>query len=96
MIDKSICPIDWHKSAFEIHNKIRGLQTWPCATAVINGDVVKIQKSELCDEEGAGAGAVIRSKNELIVSCGDNKCIKILKFSRRVKRKWILNLPCRE
>ena len=87
MIDKSICPIDWHKSAFEIHNKIRGLQTWPCATAVVNGDVVKVHKSELCDDEGTGAGVVIKSKNELIVSCGDNKCIKILEIQPQGKKK---------
>ena len=87
MIDKSICPIDWHKSAFEIHNKIRGLQTWPCATAVVNGVVVKVHKSELCDDEGTGAGVVIKSKNELIVSCGDNKCIKILEIQPQGKKK---------
>ena len=87
MIDKSLCPIDWSKSAFEIHNKIRGLQSWPCATAVINGNVTKIHKSELSDEQGSGCGVVVKNKNELIVSCGDNKCIKILEIQPQGKKK---------
>ncbi len=36
MIDKSMSNIDWSKSAFEVHNQIRGLQSWPCAATVIN------------------------------------------------------------
>ena len=36
-IDKSLCPIDFTKPAFEVHNKIRGLNPWPIATTEING-----------------------------------------------------------
>ena len=32
-IDKSLCPIDFSKPSFEVHNKIRGLNPWPIATA---------------------------------------------------------------
>ena len=36
-IDKSFCPIDFTKSAYEVHNKVRGLNPWPIATAELNG-----------------------------------------------------------
>lgn len=36
-IDKSLCPIDFTKSAEEVHNKVRGLNPWPIATAELNG-----------------------------------------------------------
>ncbi len=87
MIDKSLCPIDWNKSAFEIHNKIRGLQSWPCATAFINGNEYKIHKSVLSDATGAEAGEVIYSKNALTVSCGDGKCIDILEIQAQGKKR---------
>ena len=36
-IDKSLCPIDFSKPSFEVHNKIRGLNPWPIATAKLCG-----------------------------------------------------------
>ncbi|MBR4242003.1 MAG: methionyl-tRNA formyltransferase, partial [Eubacterium sp.] len=56
MITKELCPIDWNKSAREVHNLIRGLQTWPVATTVINSKTVKIHKSILSDVKGNNAG----------------------------------------
>lgn len=68
-IDKSLCPIDFSKSAFEVHNKIRGLNPWPVATTVINGKRVKVYSSEICEKSGK-AGTIISTK-PLVVACGD-------------------------
>lgn len=87
MIDKSLCKIDWNKSAFEIHNKIRGLQSWPVALSVMNGKEVKIHRSRLNDSNGKGAGIVVCSKNVLTVSCGDGKCIDILEVQPAGKKR---------
>ncbi|MDE6123624.1 MAG: methionyl-tRNA formyltransferase, partial [Eubacterium sp.] len=75
MIDKSMCSIDWNKTAFEIHNQIRGLQSWPVAITKINGKNVKIHKSVLSEANGDFAGKTVNNKNSLTVCCGDNKCI---------------------
>lgn len=77
MIDKSLSPIDWNRTAFEIHNQIRGLQTWPCAETLICSKRVKIHSSYLSDITGGKAGEVIMSDKELIVSCGDAKCVSL-------------------
>lgn len=87
MIDKSLCKIDWNKSAFEIHNKIRGLQTWPAASAVIGGRNIKVHKSVLSQEKGGSAGEVICCKGKLTVSCGDGKCIDILEVQPEGKKR---------
>lgn len=87
MIDKSICNIDWSKSALEVHNLIRGLQTWPCASTVINGKTVKIHKSVLSNKIGNGAGIIVNNKNTVTVSCGDGKCIDILEIQPEGKKK---------
>lgn len=87
MIDKSISLIDWNRTAFEIHNQIRGLQTWPCAQTVICGKPVKIHASVLSDVSGGRAGEVIRADKELIVSCGDGKCISVIRVQPAGKSK---------
>lgn len=87
MIDKSMCAIDWNKSAFEIHNRIRGLQSWPVATTVINGKNVKIHKSVLSSEKADDAGIIVNNKNVLTVSCGDGKCIDILEIQPDGKKR---------
>ena len=33
MLTKELCPIDWSEPAQKVHNKVRGLYSWPCATA---------------------------------------------------------------
>lgn len=87
MIDKSMSPIDWKKSAFEIHNQIRGLQTWPAAATVISGRKVKIHKSSLSKYSGNAAGEVVNNKNVLSVCCGDGKCIDILEIQAEGKKR---------
>lgn len=88
MIDKSLSEIDWNKDAFEIHNKIRGLQTWPCAQTKINGKEVKIHKSVLTDiVSELKAGSVYQADKKLLVVCGDGKCIEILEIQPSGKKK---------
>ena len=87
MISKDMSAIDWCKSAFEVHNLIRGLQTWPCASTVINGKAVKIHKSVLSLDSGNEAGEIVNNKNILTVSCGDGKCIDILEIQPEGKKK---------
>ncbi len=42
---KDIGIIDWHLSAWEIHNLVRGMDPWPGATTTYNGQRVKICRS---------------------------------------------------
>lgn len=32
MLNKSLSPLDWTKPAAVLHNQVRGLNPWPCAT----------------------------------------------------------------
>ncbi|MGN0522423.1 MAG: methionyl-tRNA formyltransferase [Eubacterium sp.] len=86
-ITKSLSPIDWSRSAFEVHNKVRGLQTWPCAVTTINGRNVKIHKTVLSDKTGNKPGQVVDNKNVISVCCGDGKCVDILELQLEGKKK---------
>ena len=71
MLDKSMCPIDWTKSAQQVNNRVRGLHPWPIATAEIEGTPFKIHETRLA--EGAGTpGQLLRlTKTGLVVACGE-------------------------
>lgn len=70
MLEKSMCPIDWERSARQVHDHIRGLDPWPCATAVLGGKLFKIHESVLCEGEGAPGQILGLTKTGLRVACG--------------------------
>lgn len=86
-ITKELCPIDWKKSAFQIHNQVRGLQSWPCATTLLLGKNLKIHKTELSNITADKAGKVVDNKNKITVCCGDGKCIDILELQLDGKKR---------
>jgi methionyl-tRNA formyltransferase len=87
MITKELCPIDWNKSASEIHNQVRGLQTWPVATTTVSSKTIKIHKTCKTDIKGNNAGEIVDNNKRLIVSCGDGKCLEILELQAEGKKK---------
>ena len=87
MIDRSLCPIDWSKSALEIHNKVRGLQTWPVAITTLNGMNLKIHKTVLSNAKALTPGTVVDNNKKLVVSCGDGKCVEILELQLDGKKR---------
>lgn len=88
LLSKEMSTIDWSMSAFEIHNKIRGLYSWPCASTVLNGKTLKIHSSVICDRKGNNnPGEVIEAQKKLIVCCGDNKCIELKEVQLEGKKR---------
>jgi methionyl-tRNA formyltransferase len=70
MLDKTMCPIDWSKSAQQVHNHVRGLHPWPVATAEIGGTRFKIHATVVVDGSGAPGQILAQTKTGLIVACG--------------------------
>ncbi len=72
MLDKSICPIDWSRTARQVHNHVRGLHPWPVATACIAGTNFKIHSTMvLPGTVSAQPGTVLAlTKTGLQVACG--------------------------
>lgn len=88
MLTKQLCPIDFSKSADEIHNHIRGLSPWPVATAKISGKNYKIHKSRKLSEKFSGAtGEIVDNNKRLVVLCGDGNAIEILEIQAEGKKK---------
>lgn len=72
MLDKSMCPIDWTKSARQVHNQVRGLNPWPVATAELAGRKFKIYETVVLDKTLRGKPGTILglTKTGLQVACG--------------------------
>ena len=79
MLDKSMCPIDWTKSARRIHDQVRGLHPWPVATAHIGGSFFKIHQAVLVDATTVKVPGtpVALTKTGLQMACGDGSVIEI-------------------
>ena len=73
MLDKSMCPIDWNKTARQVHNHVRGMNPWPVATAEIQGTKFKIHATRVLEESTTAApGSLLGlTKTGLKVACGE-------------------------
>ena len=72
MLDKAMCPIDWSRTAQQVHNHVRGLNPWPVATTELGGKRFKIYETVLLDTEtDAAPGTVLGlTKTGLQIACG--------------------------
>ena len=71
MLDKSMCPVDWTKTAQQVHDQVRGLHPWPVATAVLAGTNFKIHATAIVDGSGAPGEILGLTKTGLKVACGE-------------------------
>ena len=88
LLSKDMSPIDWTKSAFEIHNKIRGLYSWPGASTTLNGKTLKVHSSVLSDKKGnTNPGEIVDTNGRLVVSCGDGNCVELTTIQLEGKKR---------
>lgn len=83
-IDKSFCPIDFTKSAQEIHNQVRGLNPWPVATTEFSGKKMKVFSTRVCPQ--SGKPQTILSTKPFVVACGENS-LEILEVQLEGKKR---------
>ena len=71
MLDKTMCPIDWTKTAQQIHDKVRGLHPWPVATMELKGQKFKVHATKIVDGHGTPGQILGLTKTGLVIACGD-------------------------
>lgn len=75
MIKKENGHIDFSRGSQAVHNLVRGMNPWPCAYAMLDGQIVKIWKTRRSDaEQSQGtAGLILRAdrENGILVDCMD-------------------------
>lgn len=90
MLSRALCPIDWNRTAKEIHNQVRGLVPWPAtSTDIFGGETVKV--FSVCEPDlttQKEAGTILAANQQGIdVACGDGKVIRILELQAPGSRR---------
>ncbi len=82
MLSKELSPIDWKKSARQVHDQVRGLYPWPAAVAEIDGVRCKIVRTALTnDATGKEPGSFVQAdKKGLKIACGGGQVLEILEL----------------
>jgi len=70
MLDKSMCPIDWTKTACQVHNHVRGLHPWPVATMELQGKKFKVHATRVVEGSGKPGQILGLTKTGLKIACG--------------------------
>lgn len=90
MLSRALSPIDWTRSARQIHNQVRGLLPWPATTTdIINGCPMKLfAVKETGTETNASPATILSAGKEGIdVACGDGKVLRILELQAEGKKR---------
>ena len=77
MLDRSLSPIDWTRSAREIDCQVRGLIPWPCAATSVDGKSVKVYETLSGEMTADAPGTMHAVKRGLSVACGDGRSLII-------------------
>ena len=71
MLDKAMCPIDWNKTAQQVHNQVRGLHPWPVATMELKGQKFKVHATRIVEGKGQPGEILGLTKTGLKIACGE-------------------------
>ena len=72
LLDKSMCPLDWSKTARQVHNQVRGLHPWPVATMELDGKQFKVHETRVVPGHGVPGTVLELNKNGLVIACGQD------------------------
>jgi methionyl-tRNA formyltransferase len=79
MLSKELSPMDWTRTARQLHDQVRGLIPWPSAITELDGVRCKVWVTTLTGETtGKAPGTVIQAdKKGLKLACGDGMVLQI-------------------
>ena len=83
-LTKEMSAIDFSKPAQQVHNLVRGLNSWPSASANLEGRRIKIHRTVLA--QGRGEPGQVLSLQPLVVACGEG-AVQITELQPEGKKK---------
>lgn len=84
MLTKEMSAVDFSKPARKVHDLVRGLNSWPSATAMLNGKRIKLHRTLIAD--GSGKPGQVLSLKPFVVACGEG-AIEIVELQPEGKKK---------
>lgn len=80
MLTRDDCPVDFHRPAAEVHNRVRGLSPKPAAETRLSGRRVKIYRTLLAGRVEGEPGEISVGNGEMLAACGDGNGVRILEL----------------
>ncbi len=71
MLDKTMCPIDFTKTAQQVHDHVRGMNPWPVATMELHGNKFKVYSTAIVSGNGEPGEILGLTKTGLMIACGE-------------------------
>ena len=78
MLEKSMGELDFTGSATALHNRIRGLNPWPCAWTTVGGKRLKVLRSVVAERlgrQGKPGEVLSHPGGEFVVACGQGALV---------------------
>ena len=93
MLSRELSPMDWNRSARELHDQVRGLIPWPAAVTELGGVRCKVYATKVCEEQTvAEAGTVVKAdKKGLKIACGGGTVLEICELQPDGKKRMPAN-----
>jgi methionyl-tRNA formyltransferase len=83
--------IDFHRTAQEIYNRLRGFQPWPGAFTTFRGKMLGVTAALPAtispSYQGLSEGQLIATGSQLYVSCGQNTILELLEVQPEGKKR---------
>ena len=95
MLSKELSPIDWSRTARQIHDQVRGLVPWPSAVTQLDGIRCKVLRTAITGEtSGKAPGSILQAdKRGLKVACGDGRVLELLEVQPDGKKRMAASWP---
>ena len=89
MLSRELSPMDWSKGAQALHDQVRGLLPWPCATAEFGGVRCKVFSTDIIDDAtNLTPGTVAEAgKTGIVMACGNGTLLRIKELQPDGKKR---------
>lgn len=89
MLGRELSPMDWTKPAQALHDQVRGLLPWPCATAEFGGVRCKVFSTAVLDgTTDLKPGTVAEAgKDGIVMACGGGSLLRVRELQPDGKKR---------
>ncbi|PLX80970.1 MAG: methionyl-tRNA formyltransferase [Desulfuromonas sp.] len=70
MLKKEDGCLDWSGSATDLHNQVRGLDPWPGAYTRLDGELLKVARTQVAEGKGLPGSVLSATPDGIEVACG--------------------------
>jgi len=78
--------MDFHRTATEVYNRLRGFQPWPGAFTTFRGKNLGVRAAKPA-HRAVAAGELVVDKDRLIVGCGDGTALELVEVQPEGKKR---------